>query len=546
LAKFVFVTGGVMSGIGKGVIAASIGKILQARKLRVTAVKIDPYLNYDAGTMNPYIHGEVFVTEDGGETDMDIGTYERFLDINVPKSHNITTGQIYSSVIERERRGDFLGKCVQIIPHITDEIKDRLRNIASEGVDLVIVEIGGTVGDIESLPYLEAARQFRLDEGISNVVNVHVTLVPMLDVVGEQKTKPTQHSVQELRRIGVQPDVIVARSKVPLRPEPRKKIALFCNVEESAVFTSQDIASIYESPLLLDEQGLGNYLVTRLQLSSNSPDWSSWKKMIKSHLSPRSQVTIAICGKYAELADCYVSVNDALRDAGAALDAKVNLEFIETDDFEKEPAKVRVLSRFDGVLVPGGFGSRGSEGKIKAIEYSRTHNIPFLGICFGFQLAVVEYARSLGMEDAGSSELNPGSKNHVVDLMPEQNDVLEKGGTMRLGAHEILIDEGTLAYSLYQRTKVWERHRHRYEVNPEYIAQLTSGGLRFSGKSDSNRRMEILELPKERFHFATQFHAEFKSRPGRPSPPYSGLVQAGLNSKYQELKTHPVLASARK
>jgi len=542
LAKFVFVTGGVMSGIGKGVIAASIGKILQARKLRVTAVKIDPYLNYDAGTMNPYIHGEVFVTEDGGETDMDIGTYERFLDINVPKSHNITTGQIYSSVIERERRGDFLGKCVQIIPHITDEIKDRLRNIASEGVDVVIVEIGGTVGDIESLPYLEAARQFRLDEGISNVVNVHVTLVPMLDVVGEQKTKPTQHSVQELRRIGVQPDVIVARSKVPLRPEPRKKIALFCNVEESAVFTSQDIASIYESPLLLDEQGLGNYLVTRLQLSSNSPDWSSWKKMIKSHLSPRSQVTIAICGKYAELADCYVSVNDALRDAGAALDAKVDLEVIETDDFEKEPAKVRVLSRFDGVLVPGGFGSRGSEGKIKAIEYSRTHNIPFLGICFGFQLAVVEYARSLGIEDAGSSELDPGSKNHVIDLMPEQNNVSEKGGTMRLGAHEILIDEGTLAYSLYQRTKVWERHRHRYEVNPEYIAQLTSGGLRFSGKSDSNRRMEILELSNQRFHFATQYHAEFKSRPDRRSPPYFGLIQAAVSEKVPLLRAEQPLA----
>jgi len=544
LAKFVFVTGGVMSGIGKGVIAASIGKILQARKLRVTAVKIDPYLNYDAGTMNPYIHGEVFVTEDGGETDMDIGTYERFLDINEPKSHNITTGQIYSSVIDRERKGDFLGKCVQIIPHITDEIKDRLRNVAGEGVDVVIVEIGGTVGDIESLPYLEAARQFRLDEGVSNVVDVHVTLVPMLDVVGEQKTKPTQHSVQELRRIGVQPDVIVARSKVPLRPEPRKKIALFCNVEESAVFTSQDIASIYESPLLLDEQGLGNYLVSRLQLLANPPDWGSWRKMLRSHLSPRGQVTIAICGKYAELADCYVSVNDALRDAGAALDSKVNLEFIETDDFEKDPLKVRSLSRFDGVLVPGGFGSRGSEGKIKAIEYTRTHDIPFLGICFGFQLAVVEYARSLGIEDAGSSELDPGSKNHVIDLMPEQNNVLEKGGTMRLGAHEILINEGTLAYSLYQRTKIWERHRHRYEVNPEYIAQLTSGGLRFSGKSDSNRRMEILELPKERFHFATQYHAEFKSRPGRPSPPYVGLVRAAV-SKRPALESDQVVASSQ-
>jgi CTP synthase len=406
----------------------------------------------------------------------------------------------------------------------------------------VIVEIGGTVGDIESLPYLEAARQFRFDEGIGNVINVHVTLVPMLDVVGEQKTKPTQHSVQELRRIGVQPDVIVARSKVPLRPEPRKKIALFCNVEESAVFTSQDIASIYESPLLLDEQGFGGYMVSRLQLSNKEPEWSSWKKMLKTHLGPENQVTIAVCGKYAELADCYVSVNEALRDAGATLNAKVDLEFIETDDFEKDPSRVRILSGFDGLLVPGGFGSRGSEGKIKAIEYARTHNIPFLGICFGFQLAVVEYARSRGLVDAASSELNPSSKNYVIDLMPEQNGVLEKGGTMRLGAHEISIDNGTMAYSLYQKTKAWERHRHRYEVNPKYIPQLTSKGLRFSGKSDADRRMEILELPDNKFHFATQYHAEFKSRPGRPSPPYFGLVQAALAPRVAVRRTHQIAA----
>jgi len=533
-----------MSGIGKGVIAASIGKILQAREFRVTAIKIDPYLNYDAGTMNPYIHGEVFVTEDGGETDMDIGTYERFLDINIPKSHNITTGQIYSSVIERERRGDFLGKCVQIIPHITDEIKNRLKSVAEERADVVIAEIGGTVGDIESLPYLEAARQFRLDEGVGNVINVHVTLVPVLDVVGEQKTKPTQHSVQELRRIGVQPDVIVARSKVPLKAEPRRKIALFCNVEESAVFTAQDIASIYESPLLLDEQGLGDYLVNRFQVPKSPPEWTAWRKMLKSHLTPQNQATIAICGKYAELADCYVSVNDALRDAGAAVDARVNLEFIETDDFENDPARVRVLSSFDGVLVPGGFGSRGSEGKIKAIEYSRTHDIPFLGICFGFQLAVVEYARSMGIVDAASSELNPGSKNHVIDLMPEQSNILEKGGTMRLGAHEILIDEGSVAHSLYQKTKVWERHRHRFEVNPRYIAQLSSGELRFSGKSDSNRRMEILELSNNKYHVATQFHAEFKSRPNRPSPPYLGLVRAALSSKMHDMTTQQIMAQS--
>ncbi|HZY93439.1 MAG TPA: CTP synthase [Candidatus Bathyarchaeia archaeon] len=547
MTKFVFVTGGVMSGIGKGVIAASIGKILQVRGLKVTAVKIDPYLNYDAGTMNPYIHGEVFVTEDGGETDMDIGTYERFLDINVPRGHNITTGQVYSSVIERERRGDFLGKCVQIIPHITDEIKDRLRQVAREQeVDAVLVEIGGTVGDIESLPYLEAARQLRLEEGGGNVVNVHVTLVPVVDVVGEQKTKPTQHSVQELRRIGVQPDVLVARSKAPLRPEPRRKIALFCNVEESAVFTSQDMRSVLESPLLLDQDGLGNYLVKTLDLPRTPPDWLSWKKVINGHVSPERQVTIAVCGKYAELADCYVSVNEALKDAGAAANARVALEFIETDDFEKDVDKVRVLSRFDGVLVPGGFGSRGSEGKILAIQYARTRDIPLLGICFGFQMAVVEYARSLGLKDAASSELSPESDNPVIDLMPEQNGVLEKGGTMRLGAHEIAVDQGTTAYSLYGKTRIWERHRHRYEVNPRYLPLLTSRGLRFSGKSDSNRRMEILELPTNRYHFATQFHAEFKSRPNRPSPPYLGLIQAALSSRRETYNTEQVVAQSSK
>jgi len=545
LTKYVFVTGGVMSGIGKGVIAASIGKIIQVRGLKVTAVKIDPYLNYDAGTMNPYIHGEVFVTEDGGETDMDVGTYERFLDINIPKNHNITTGQVYFSVIERERKGDFLGKCVQIIPHITDEIKDRLRSIPrEEGVDLVLVEIGGTVGDIESLPYLEAARQLRLEEGGENVLNVHVTLVPVLDVVGEQKTKPTQHSVQELRRIGVQPDIIVARSKAPLKQEPRRKIALFCNVEESAVFTSQDMDSIYQSPLLLEQQGLGTFITHRLRLPENQPQWSSWKKMLEDHLMRAKQVNIAICGKYAELADCYVSVNDALKDAGASAGAKVNLEWIETDDFEKQPEKVRLLSRFDGVLVPGGFGSRGAEGKILAIGYSRSHDIPFLGICYGFQLAVVEFARHIGIVDAASSELNPRSRSPVIDLMPEQDGITEKGGTMRLGAHEITVDEATLAYSLYGKKTIWERHRHRFEVNPRYIPQLTSNGLRFSGKSDSDRRMEILEVPSSRFHFATQFHAEFKSRPDRPSPPYLGLVEAAASVRVPSSSTSPVVISS--
>ncbi len=532
-----------MSGIGKGVIAASIGKIMQVRGLKVTAVKVDPYLNYDAGTMNPYVHGEVFVTEDGGETDMDIGTYERFLDINVPKGHNITTGQVYLSVIERERRGDFLGKCVQIIPHVTDEIKDRLRRVSQENsTDLVIVEIGGTVGDIESLPYLEAAREFRLEEGSANAANVHVTLVPVLDVVGEQKTKPTQHSVQELRRIGVQPDIIVARSKAPLNSGPKKKIALFCNVDEAGVFTSTDMETVYQSPLLLDQQGLGDFLLQRLQIEKRSPSWDPWRKIVETHLSTGDQVNIAICGKYAELADCYVSVNEALKDAGAACHAKVNLEWIETDDFEKDPEKVRVLSRFDGVLVPGGFGSRGAEGKIRAIEYARTRDIPFLGICYGFQMAVVEYARSIGIKDANSAELESNSKSPVIDLMPEQTEVLEKGGTMRLGAHEIRIGPATTAYGLYERHTVKERHRHRYEVNPKYIPELTSRGLRFSGKSDSDHRMEILELPSNKFHFATQFHAEFKSRPGRPSPPYFGLIDAAISGRAPSVRVESVVS----
>jgi len=534
-----------MSGIGKGVIAASIGKIMQVRGLKVTAIKIDPYLNYDAGTMNPYIHGEVFVTEDGGETDMDIGTYERFLDINVPKSHNITTGQVYLSVIEQERRGDFLGKCVQIIPHVTDEIKDRLRRVSRENsTDLAIVEIGGTVGDIESLPYLEAAREFRLEEGGSNVANVHVTLVPVLDVVGEQKTKPTQHSVQELRRIGVQPDIIVARSKAPLKSGPKRKIALFCNVDEAGVFTSTDMETVYQSPLLLDQQGLGGFLLQRLQIEKRNPTWGRWGKIVETHLSTGKQVNIAICGKYAELADCYVSVNEALKDAGAACQAKVNLEWIETDDFEKEPEKVRILSRFDGVLVPGGFGSRGAEGKIRAIEYARTHDIPFLGICYGFQMGVVEYARNIGIKDASSAEVESNSKSPVIDLMPEQTEVLEKGGTMRLGAHEIRIDPATTTFDIHKRRTVKETRRHRYYVKPTYISARTSRGLRFSGNSDSDHRMEILELPLNKFHFATQFHAEFKSRPGAPSPPYFAFVKAAVDSKTPVLESSRLLAQS--
>ena len=520
-----------MSGIGKGITTAAIAKILQVRGFKVSAMKVDPYLNVDAGTMNPVTHGEVFVTDDGGEVDMDLGTYERFLDINLSRSHNMTTGQVYISVINKERRGDFLGQCVQIIPHITDEIKSVVKNIAKTQPDVLLVEIGGTVGDIESLPYLEAARELRLEEGPRNVLFVHVTLVPSLDVVGEQKTKPTQHSVQELRRIGIQPDLIVARTKGPLLDGPRRKIALFCNVEERGVFSSADLTTIYQDPIELDSQGMGDFLTDRFALDKRPPDWGEWRRVVSTIANPHEVVRIAICGKYAELADSYVSVNEALRHAGGACDARVEIDWIETEAFEDHPSNSSILSRFDGVLVPGGFGSRGTEGKITALAYAREKNIPTLGICFGFQMAVIEYCRYLGLKNANSAEIDPKTPYPVIDLMPEQVGIEAKGATMRLGAHEIRITPNTLASYLYDREIVSERHRHRYEVNPDFIDQITRGGGIFSAKSMDGRRMEIFELPDKYFFMSTQFHAEFKSRPARPSPPYFGLIRAALDKK---------------
>ena len=522
-----------MSGIGKGVTTASIAKILQTRGFIVSAMKIDPYLNVDAGTMNPVAHGEVFVTDDGGEIDMDLGTYERFLDINLSRSHNTTTGQIYTSVINKERRGDFLGQCVQIIPHITDEIKSVVRGIATKvHPDVLLIEIGGTVGDIESLPYLEAARELKLEEGQRNVLFVHVTLVPALDVVGEQKTKPTQHSVQELRRIGIQPDVIVARTNGPLLTGPRRKIALFCNVEERGVFSSADLPTIYQAPVELDSQGMGDYLVDRLVLDKHKPDWGPWNRVVAAIANPHEVVRIALCGKYAELADSYVSVNEALKHAGGACDARVEIDWIETEVFENEPSNCSILTRFDGILVPGGFGSRGTEGKIATLAYAREKNIPTLGICFGFQMAVVEFCRHLGLKNANSTEIDPKTPYPVIDLMPEQIGVDVKGATMRLGAHEVRLLPNTQASYLYGRDMISERHRHRYEVNPEYISQIEKAGGVFSGRSVDGRRMEIFELPDKYFYMGTQFHAEFKSRPVRPSPPYYGLIKAALDKKF--------------
>ncbi len=529
MVKYVFITGGVMSGIGKGVTAASIGKILQSRGMNVTAVKIDPYLNVDAGTMNPRVHGEVFVTEDGGETDMDLGTYERFLDVNIPREHNVTTGQIYLSVIGKERKGEFLGRCVQIIPHVTDEIKERIRSIARRsGVDCVTVEIGGTVGDIESLPFLEATRQMKLEEGSANIITVHVTLVPFLEVVGEQKTKPTQHSVQELRRIGIQPDAIVARSQNPLKVDVRKKIALFCNVEERAVFTSPDTISVYEVPLILDDQGMGDYLSERMGARTRKPDWQDWKRMLEGFINPKYTVQIAVCGKYAELADSYVSINEALKHAGAANDAQVKISWIETETFEEDRSRLKEIDNYDGILVPGGFGARGTEGKIMAISYAREKNIPFLGICFGFQMAIVEFARHVGLSGANSTEVRPDTQDPVVDLMPEQKSIETKGATMRLGANKILLTPGTLAQRLYRTDVIYERHRHRYEVNQQYLERLEKAGLTFSGRSPDGSRMEILEIQGRTFHLATQFHGEFKSRPNRPAPTYNGFIKASL------------------
>ena len=534
MTKFVFVTGGVLSGLGKGLVTCSIGKMLQARGFRVSAVKCDPYLNVDAGTMNPYIHGEVFVLDDGYEADMDLGTYERFLGIELTGLNNVTSGQVYQHVIGKEREGGFLGRCVQIIPHVTDEIKGRLRLVAERtAADVLLVECGGTVGDIEGLPFLEAFRQMRLEEGRGNTLLVHVTLVPVLSAVGEPKTKPTQHSVKELRAIGLQPDIIVARIEGGRLPEgQRRKIALYCSVEERAVFSSVNVETLYELPLSLEEQGMGDVVSDYLGFGDRRPDWSEWMEMVDRFKAPTETVRIAMCGKYAELADCYVSVNEALRHAGAKAGCRVEIHWIETEEFEEKPLRVSALSAFDGVLVPGGFGQRGAEGKMLAIQHCRTEDVPFLGICYGLQLSVVEAARHLlGLEDAHSTECDPRTSAPVIDLLPEQKGVEEFGGTMRLGAHPVVLESGSLAHRLYGSELIQERHRHRWEVNPDYWGRLEGVGVRFTGWTVDGTRKEILERPGNYFFLATQFHPEFKSRPWSPSPPYYGFVKASLDRK---------------
>jgi CTP synthase len=525
--KFIFVTGGVMSGLGKGVTSSSTARLLQLAGYKVSCVKIDPYVNYDAGTMNPVAHGEVFVTDDGGECDMDIGNYERFIDTPMTKDHNITTGRIYMDVIRAEREGRYLGQCVQIIPHVTDAIKDNLKKTAEkEKLDIMVVECGGTVGDIESLPFLESFRQMALELGRSNTLFIHVTLAPVLDVVGEQKTKPTQHSVQELRRIGIQPDILAVRCKTPLTPETRRKISLFASVEQSGVISCHDAPSIYKVPEMLESQGMLKVVAQGLALKRSRPRWADWKKVANSFSSYKGEVRIAVVGKYVTLPDSYVSVYHALSHAGASIGKKVQVDWIDSEKFENG-TKISRLEDYDGILAPGGFGKRGSEGIISAANFARESNIPYLGICFGFQLAIVAFARhACGLAGANSTELDQNTKNPIVDFMPEQRNIHDMGGTMRLGGHDIKVEQGTLAHKLYGSTAIRRRHRHRYEFNQNYMNAITKGGMKLSAHSDSGRRMEILEIPDHRFYFAVQYHAEFSSRPGKPEQAFEGFVKA--------------------
>ena len=533
MVKYLFVTGGVLSSVGKGILTSSIGKMLQTRGLKVTVIKIDPYVNVDAGTMNPYMHGEVFVTDDGGETDLDLGWYERYLDLSLKQENNITTGSIYKNVIEKERRGDFLGRCVQIIPHVTNEIKSHFRKIAkSSNAEVVLTEVGGTVGDIEGLPFLEAIRQMRLEEGYENTLYVHVALVPVLDVTQEMKTKPLQHSVNELRRIGIQPDTIVARSPKMIDAEALRKIALFGTIPESAVFCSYNAESVYQVPLILDRQGMGDFICQRFGYGCTKPNFGEWQAFVDASVKPDHEVKIALVGKYAGLTDSYVSMSEALRHGGAANKTKVSISYLEAEKFEQDPQCIDYLNNYDGVFVPYGFGPRGTEGKMAAAKFARENDIPFLGICYGFQIATIEFGRNVcGLKDANSTEINPNTPHPIIDLMPEQRGIEIKGATMRLGAHKIKLEKGTLAYNLYKSEEIYERHRHRFEVNLDYLDVLCKNGMIYSGKSVDGRRMETLELPDKYFYFASQFHGEFKSRPGRPSPEYYGFINACINKQ---------------
>lgn len=530
--KYIFVTGGVVSGIGKGITAASLGRLLKARGLRVTIQKFDPYLNIDPGTMSPYQHGEVYVTDDGAETDLDLGHYERFIDENLTKNSNFTTGKLYWSVIAKERRGDYLGGTVQVIPHITNEIKEKIFQVGLEGnTDVVITEIGGTVGDIESQPFIEAIRQVAGDVGKENSMYIHVTLVPYLRSSGELKTKPTQHSVKELLGLGIQPDMVVCRSEMPMDDDLKNKISLFCNVAPGNVIQNQNVDTIYDVPLMLEAQDISEKVVKRLGIDCPKPDLTEWKGLVDKVKSLKHTVKIALVGKYVALHDAYLSVAEALRHGGFECGADIDIDWIDAETVTEENADA-LLRGADGILVPGGFGDRGIEGKIQAVRYARENKIPFLGICLGMQLAVVEYARNVaGLPGAHSSELSPDTPYPVIDLMPEQKDVDKMGGTMRLGAFPCVIAEGTNSYAAYGTAEISERHRHRYEFNNAYRDKLTASGLTLAGQSPDGRLIEIVEIKEHPWFVGVQFHPEFKTRPNRPHPLFRDFVKKSLENR---------------
>ena len=531
MPKFVFVTGGVTSSLGKGITAASLGRILSARGLAVASLKMDPYLNVDPGTMSPYQHGEVFVTEDGAETDLDLGHYERFIDRNVTRASNLTTGQIYNAVIAKERRGDYLGATVQVIPHVTNEIKERIHRVAREQqAEVVVVEVGGTVGDIESLPYLEAIRQFRNDVGRNKVLYVHLSLLPRV-ATGELKTKPTQHSVRELRAIGIQPDVLIARADEPIDEDLREKIALFCDVKADNVISEPNAWSIYGVPLMLEDAGLGRIVVEELGLAERAtqPDLTEWKALTERIRGARIPLRIGIVGKYIELTDAYLSVAESVKHASWANGCDVKIHWIDSERLERD-RDVEPLIGLDGIVVPGGFGYRGIEGKVQAVRFGRERKVPTLGLCMGMQCMVIELARTaLGTEDANSTEFDAFTPHPVIDLLPEQRDIADKGGTMRLGSYPCVLDAGSLASRAYAQPIVLERHRHRYEFNNAYRELLAQHGMRFSGLSPDGRLVEIVEIDDHPFFLGTQFHPEFKSRPNRPHPLFSSFIQASLD-----------------
>jgi len=529
VTKYIFITGGVVSSLGKGITAASLGRLLKNRGLNVTIQKFDPYLNVDPGTMSPYQHGEVFVTDDGAETDLDLGHYERFIDINLNKYSNVTTGKVYSSVIRKERRGDYLGGTVQVIPHITNEIKNAVFRAGREtGADIVITEIGGTVGDIESLPFLEAIRQIKSDVGLDNVMYVHCTLVPYIKAAGEMKTKPTQHSVKELRSLGIQPNIIVVRTETLISQEMKDKIALFCDIASEAVIECQDAETLYQVPIALQEQNMDQIVCDHFKLNVGQADMTEWKALVDRVLNLQKKTTIALIGKYVELQDAYISVVESLKHAGFYHDAEVSIQWINSEKVHEGNVD-ELLSGADGILVPGGFGDRGIEGKIMAIKYAREHRVPFLGICLGMQLASIEFARHvMGMKGAHSSEIDPSTPYPIIDLLPEQKDVEDFGGTLRLGIYPCKIIEGTKASAAYEEPVIYERHRHRYEFNNEYRAQMEEEGFIFSGVSPDGRLVEIIELKDHPWFVASQFHPEFKSRPTKPQLLFRDFVGASI------------------